>query len=284
MPDLSPALRMATLSLGLMLATHAVASDESQLMDSINQYRGQVQRCDGQASHELPPLNQDPRLILPASGGGDLRDAMARASYPMVSVQAISLSGPRDAQAAMAAVQESFCKVVLDPQFIDIGVSHQGQDWRIVVARPLLAGGLGDAAAEGQKLLAQINSARAQPHTCGAQAFNPAPPLVWNATLAGAALAHSQDMANHNYFDHLDHDGHTPGDRAELAGYNAQALGENIAAGQDAVRKVVVGWLASPGHCANLMNPQFHDLGAAYATDPKSDAGIYWTGMFGAQQ
>jgi len=284
MPALSPALRLATLSLGLTLAAHAAASDESLLMDSINQFRGQVQRCDGQASHELPPLNQDPRLILPASGGGDLRDAMARAGYPMVSVQAISLSGPRDAPAAMAAVQESFCKVVLDPQFIDIGVSHEGRDWRIVVARPLLAGGLGDSPAEGQKLLAQINSARAQAHTCGAQAFNPAPPLAWNATLAGAAQAHAQDMANRNYFDHLDRDGHTPGDRAELAGYSAQALGENIAAGQDSVRKVVAGWLASPGHCANLMNPQFRDLGAAYATDPKSDAGIYWTGMFGSQQ
>ncbi|WP_287815968.1 CAP domain-containing protein [Pseudomonas sp.] len=265
------------------LAAHAAASDESLLIDSINQFRGQVQRCDGQASHELPPLNVDPRLVLPASGSGDLRDAMARAGYPMVSVQAISLSGPRDAQAAMAAVQESFCKVVLDPQFIDIGVSHQGQDWRIVVARPLLPSNLGNAQAEGQKLLAQLNTARAQPHTCGAQAFSPAPPLAWNATLAQVAQAHAQDMANRNYFDHLDHDGHTPGDRAELAGYNAQALGENIAAGQDSVAKVVAGWLASPGHCANLMNPQFRDLGAAYATDPKSDAGIYWTGMFGAQ-
>lgn len=47
--------------------------------------------------------------------------------------------------------------------------------------------------------------------------------------------------------------------------------------------KVIDGWLASPGHCANLMNPQYKELGAAYATDPKSDAGIYWTAMFGAQ-
>ncbi len=39
-----------------------------------------------------------------------------------------------------------------------------------------------------------------------------------------------------------------------------------------------------PGHCANLMNPGFRELGAAYAMDPKSDAGIYWTAMFGTQQ
>ena len=32
------------------------------------------------------------------------------------------------------------------------------------------------------------------------------------------------------------------------------------------------------------MNPQFREMGAAYAMDPKSDAGIYWTGLFGVQQ
>lgn len=85
-------------------------------------------------------------------------------------------------------------------------------------------------------------------------------------------------MANGNFFDHLDRDGRTPGDRAELAGYSGGLIGENIAAGQDGVDKVVDGWLASPGHCANLMNPGYRELGAAYATDPKSDAGIYWTG------
>jgi uncharacterized protein YkwD len=90
-------------------------------------------------------------------------------------------------------------------------------------------------------------------------------------------------MANNNYFDHKDRDGRTPGDRAELAGYSGQQIGENIAAGQDTVRRVVDGWVSSPGHCANLMNPGFQELGAAYAVDPKSDSGIYWTAMFGTQ-
>ena len=29
-------------------------------------------------------------------------------------------------QSAMKAIQESFCQVVLDPQFVDIGVSRAG--------------------------------------------------------------------------------------------------------------------------------------------------------------
>ena len=139
------------------------------------------------------------------------------------------------------------------------------------------------AAAEGQKLLVELNAARTQPRQCGGQAFAATTPLAWNALLASAAENHSRAMANGNFFDHKDRDGRTPGDRAELAGYNFQQIGENIAAGQDTVRKVVDGWLASPGHCANLMNPQFRELGAAYAVDPKSDAGIYWTAMFGTQ-
>lgn len=278
----SSAMRLSGLSLGLVLATTAMASEETQLADSINAFRSLPQNCAGQISPELPPLNSDPRLILPASGQVDLQQAMVRASYPMLHVQAISLTGPRDAQAAMMAVQESFCQVVLNLKFVDIGVSRQGNDWRIVLARPLLTARLGDAAAEGQKLLVELNAARSKPRQCGAQAFAATTPLAWNATLASAAETNSRAMANGNYFDHKDRDGRTPGDRAELAGYNFQQIGENIAAGQDTVRKVVDGWLASPGHCANLMSPHFTELGAAYANDPKSDAGIYWTAMFGA--
>ena len=280
---LSSALRFSGLSLGLVLATTAMASEETQLTDSINAFRSLTQNCAGQVSPELPPLNSDPRLVLPASGPVDLQQAMVRASYPMFNVQAITLTGPRDAQAAMMAVQESFCQVVLDPKFIDIGVSRQGNDWRIVLARPLLPARQGDSAAEGQKLLVELNSARTQPRKCGSQAFAATTPLGWNALLATAAETHSRAMANGNYLDHKDRDGRTPGDRAELAGYNFAQIGENIAAGQDTVRRVVDGWLASPGHCANLMNPQFSELGAAYAVDPKSDAGIYWTAMFGTQ-
>ncbi|MHC8343721.1 CAP domain-containing protein [Pseudomonas sp. RT6P73] len=279
----SSVLRVAALSLGLVFTATAMATEETQLVESINVYRSQVQRCGGQVSSELPPLTSDPRLVLSASGPVDLQQAMARASYPMVNVQAITMSGPRDAQSAITAIKESFCQVVLDSQFVDVGVSHEGRDWRIVLARPLLTARLGDAAAEGQKLLEMLNTVRAQPRQCGGQPFAATTPLTWNATLATAAQEHTRSMANNNFFDHKDRDGRTPGDRAELAGYNFQEIGENIAAGQDTPRKVVDGWLASSGHCANLMNPKFRELGAAYATDPKSDAGIYWTAMFGTQ-
>jgi uncharacterized protein YkwD len=273
----------AVVSLTIVLAAPARASEEAQLVELINTYRAQVQRCGDQAPLQLPPLTSDPRLVLPLNTLGDLQPALARAHYPMSSVQAISLSGPRNAPSAMTALQESFCRVLLDPQFVDIGVSREDREWRIVLARQLLSAHLGDWQSEGLKLLETINSARAQARQCGAQAFAATASLAWNGTLATAAENHSRAMANQNFFDHKDHEGRTPGDRAELAGYNATLIGENIAAGHDSASQVVQGWLASPEHCANLMNPAYRELGAAYAIDAKSDAGIYWTSLFGAQ-
>jgi uncharacterized protein YkwD len=266
----------------LLVAGAAHAGAEAQLLTAINQYRSEVQRCGAQASEALPPLVADARLVLPVGGAGDLQQAMSAAGYPMVSVQAISLSGPRDAQAALSALADSFCQILLDAQYVDIGINRQDRDWRIVLARPLLGARLGDWQAEGEKLRKQINAARQQTRQCGEQTFAAAAPLRWDASLALAAEGHSRAMANHNYFAHRDRDGRTPGDRAELAGYGGQRVGENIAAGRDSVSRVVEGWLASPSHCANLMNPQFSELGAAYAVDPQSDAGIYWTALFGA--
>jgi uncharacterized protein YkwD len=276
-------LHCAVVSLAVVLATPVRATEETQLVELINLYRSQLQRCGDQAPLQLPPLANDPRLILPLNTLGDLQQALARARYPMSSVQAISLSGPRNAPSAMTALQESFCRILLDPQFVDIGVSREAREWRIVLARQLLSAHLGDWQAEGLKLLNGINSARSQARQCAGQMFAATAPLTWNATLATSAENHSRAMANKNFFDHKDHEGRTPGDRAELAGYSATVLGENIAAGHDSVEQVIRGWLSSGEHCANLMSPEYHELGAAYAIDAKSDAGIYWTAVFGAQ-
>ncbi|WP_181296791.1 CAP domain-containing protein [Pseudomonas sp. Q2-TVG4-2] len=279
----SASLLFAALLGGGRLAVAANEGQARQLIESINVYRSEVQRCDDRASEELTALSPESRLVLSATGAGDLQGSLARNGYPMAHVQAISLSGPRDAQAAMQALRESFCRVVLDPQYADIGVSREGRDWRIVVARPLLGGHLRDWQAEGRMLLEQINRVRATARQCRGKPFAAAPPLTWNATLASVAEAHSRAMANGNFFSHLDRDGRTPGDRAELAGYTGTPIGQNIAAALDRPRRVVEGWMASPGHCANLMNPRFSELGAAYAVDPQSDAGIYWVGMFGGR-
>ncbi|EGH25694.1 hypothetical protein PSYMO_31467, partial [Pseudomonas amygdali pv. mori str. 301020] len=58
---------VAVLCCGIF-ASAALASDDTQLIESINAYRGQAQRCGEQVSMELPPLTSDARLVLPTSG------------------------------------------------------------------------------------------------------------------------------------------------------------------------------------------------------------------------
>jgi uncharacterized protein YkwD len=85
--------------------------------------------------------------------------------------------------------------------------------------------------------------------------------VAWNGALGDAALAHSTDMARLRYFTHQGKDGRAVGDRALQAGYRWQRIAENIAAGQESGDEAVAGWLASPGHCANIMNGRFTEMG-----------------------
>jgi len=61
-------------------------------------------------------------------------------------------------------------------------------------------------------------------------------------------------------------------------------VAENIASGQKDADDVVRTWLESPGHCANLMNPDMRDMGVAYAFDASSTDGIYWVQVFAARR
>jgi uncharacterized protein YkwD len=123
-----------------------------------------------------------------------------------------------------------------------------------------------------------INARRAAGATCGAQGtFAAAPPLVSRPELVTAAYGHSKDMADNNYFSHTSLDGRTLGPRITAAGYGWSLIGENIAAGYTTVGQTVDAWMASDGHCANLMNPNFSDFGLACARNAASQYGSYWT-------
>lgn len=132
-------------------------------------------------------------------------------------------------------------------------------------------------------MLAAVNAHRRAGATCGAQgSFPPAAELTWNAALTQAAIAHSDDMVAHNFFDHAGSDGSNIGDRATRAGYDWRSLGENIAAGQGSVAVVVDGWMKSDGHCANLMNATFRDIGVAcVAGNANTTYRTYWSQEFG---
>ena len=128
--------------------------------------------------------------------------------------------------------------------------------------------------AEWASMLSAVNRLRAEGRDCGGEHYAPAAPLVWNGRLEGAARAHTLDMVGHDHFAHVGTDGSTVGDRVSREGYAWRRVGENIARYQATVEEVVADWAASPGHCANLMNPSYVEFGAA-------EEERYWTQVFG---
>jgi uncharacterized protein YkwD len=115
------------------------------------------------------------------------------------------------------------------------------------------------------------------------RARNGAGELSWCPALIRSSVAHSQDMALRNYFDHDSPEGGTILDRTNIAGYNGGTVGENIAFGQRSVDEVMSGWIDSPGHFENLINSDYEHFGYATASGIyQSSRGLFWTQNFGA--
>lgn len=125
-------------------------------------------------------------------------------------------------------------------------------------------------------MLQLVNEVRRKGCQCGDTYYYPVPELTWNTKLEAAALSHSSNMQQANFFSHRAPDGSNGGVRIERAGYIWRAYGENIAAGYTSERAVIKGWLESPGHCKNLMNKTYREMGVARM-------GTYWTQEFGTR-
>jgi uncharacterized protein YkwD len=107
------------------------------------------------------------------------------------------------------------------------------------------------------------------------------PALQVSNQLVTAAAIHSRDMAQLNV---LDHD--LPGvaqptlqSRAEAVGYSYSWLGENIAWNYPDARSVLTGWMNSPGHRANILNPNYTQIGVGIAWNSLGQP--YYTQEFG---
>lgn len=135
-----------------------------------------------------------------------------------------------------------------------------------------------------ENVLREVNAARARGMSCGTRRMPPTAPLAWSDALASAAARHSADMARRDYFDHASPEGQRVGARVTAAGYGWRSIGENIAGGDRSVEVVVRGWMDSPGHCANIMNPEFRDIGAACVERPGTTWGTYWTMVLGRRR
>ncbi|HTC44311.1 MAG TPA: CAP domain-containing protein [Steroidobacteraceae bacterium] len=261
------------------------------------------------------PLQHNRQLDRAAAlwAAGDVPLAAAgRSGYPAQLAVGLRLSGPDDA--ILQSLRRSRCRPLADQSLRDIGVYRRGfQTWVVLgapaasrtlppptpppVSRPQPAGtsspeetddaaprtyayatapGPSRASAQATRVLQLVNEVRARGTRCGDRSFAPAPPLRLSATLESVAGEHAKDMARHDYFEHVDLGGHTPADRVRASGYRETLVGENIAYGPTSADEVVAGWLHSSGHCENIMEPRFVEMGLALAPGQGSKRGLYW--------
>ncbi|RUR32179.1 CAP domain-containing protein [Vreelandella andesensis] len=132
-----------------------------------------------------------------------------------------------------------------------------------------------------RQMLTLVNEARNHARQCGDQKFPTVSPLNWSCQLEAAADMHAKNMAKNNYFSHTDSNGAGVEQRVDHHGYVWQAVGENIAAGHISAETVIKGWLESPGHCSNIMNDAFTEMGMASANNTDSRYTTYWAQTLG---
>lgn len=129
------------------------------------------------------------------------------------------------------------------------------------------------ASPEAKKFFAIINEYRGL-HGLGALTLDPLLMQVgeWMAS----------DMAENNRFAHEDSLGRDPFKRMSDLGYAFNTWrGENLAAGVATAEEAFKLWKNSPGHNANMMNPNFTVIGIARTYTPASHYGWYWATEFG---
>jgi uncharacterized protein YkwD len=263
----------------LVWATPAFARDS--FVDGLNDVR--KRGCEGKRGVSTS-LRSQRRLDNAARrlmrSGGRLGEVLKSVDYRAMHSSSIQISNvPDEAEAARAFARRS-CAQVLDPQNRDVGLARRGTDVYIIIAAPFAAPALEDAAAVRARVLVLANEARARPRRCGGKPFSAAQPLRLSETLNKAAAAHARDMADHSNMAHEGSNGSTPAERVTRVRYKWRVVGENVAAGPTTADEVMQGWLASPHHCENLMDPRFTELGVGFVFDPDSDSGVYWTQVF----
>src|SRR5438270_9936682 len=87
-----------------------------------------------------------------------------------------------------------------------------------------------------------------------------APPLKWNDRLMLAARLHSDEMARHKDLSHQIQGEPVFTERLSERGARFNAAAENVGYGDDA-ETLQMGWMHSPPHRANLLNPVYTEVG-----------------------
>ena len=103
-------------------------------------------------------------------------------------------------------------------------------------------------------------------------------PLTLSNELTNVANLKAKDMADNDYFNHDSPTYGSPFQLFSLFGISFMYAGENICAGAGTAQAAMNAWMNSPGHRANILNPNYTQLGVGYATG--GSYGSYWVQEF----
>jgi uncharacterized protein YkwD len=170
--------------------------------------------------------------------------------------------------------------MILNPAYRHVAAGYGASDtlyrhyWTIGFAAPAIED-LDALAAEGVRL---VNIERVK---------EGAAPLSINKELNKSARFHANFMAQNDCFEHLCPNEPNLGKRVRNAGYDWRTVAENIAAGQKDAAEVVAGWMNSPGHRTNILNPAYKHIGIGYVLVDRDGGKVtmrhYWVQNFGAR-
>jgi hypothetical protein len=93
------------------------------------------------------------------------------------------------------------------------------------------------------------------------RAQNGLAPLTLDKELTVAASNKANHMFRYDYWAHFAPDGTSPWDFIRAAGYSYSYAGENLAKGFTTSTDAVNAWMKSPTHRANILSPNFRDVG-----------------------
>jgi len=105
-----------------------------------------------------------------------------------------------------------------------------------------------------------------------------------NSTLSKAAMLKARDMVEKEYFAHQSPDGNTPWHWFKEAGYNYKYAGENLAIGYVDSDEVYNAWYNSETHRANILNPNYTEIGTAILSGFGKNNATIVVQLFGSPQ
>lgn len=108
--------------------------------------------------------------------------------------------------------------------------------------------------------------------------------LTNNPKLDQAAQLKAEDMVRNQYFEHVSPNGITPWFWFAKTGYDYKYAGENLAIGFYDSAEVYNAWLNSPSHKANLLNPNYKEIGTGIITGYGNNNAIIVVQLFGSQK